>query len=75
MRPWWSVNSADTSARIVSLRRYISLLNQEQKRLNWILASASATSAEHADAETSARMISEKLHRAEKELTDLEIKR
>ena len=66
---------SNTAARIVSLRRYISLLQQEEKRLKWILASTVAPNAERTDAETNVRVISGKLINAEKELADLELKR
>ena len=66
---------SNTAARIVSLRRYISLLQQEEKRLKWILASTVAPNPERTDAETDVRVISGKLINAEKELADLELKR
>jgi hypothetical protein len=63
---------SNTSARIVSLRRYISLLQQEEKRLKWILASTVVTNAERMEAEISAKTVVEKLRNAEKELGKLE---
>jgi hypothetical protein len=66
---------SNTAARIVSLRRYISLLQQEEKRLKWILASTVAPNPERANAETDVRVISGKLINAEQELAELELKR
>jgi len=63
---------SNTAARIVSLRRYISLLQQEEKRLKWILASTVAPNAEHTNAEISVKTVVEKLRNAEKELGKLE---
>jgi hypothetical protein len=58
-------------ARIVSLTRYISLLHQEEKRLNWLISSTVASTAEHTDAEINAKTVTEKLRNAEKELRNL----
>ena len=63
------VNKGD---RIVSLKRYISLLHQEEKRLNWLISSTVASGAEHTDAEINARTVIEKLRNAEKELGKLQ---
>ena len=63
---------ANKGARIVSLKRYISLLHQEQKRLNWLISSTVASTAERTDAEINARTVIEKLRNAEKELGKLE---
>ena len=60
----------DNGARLVSLKRYISLLHQEEKRLNWLISST--FTAERADAEINARTVIEKLRNAEKELGELE---
>ena len=57
-------------ARIRSLKRYISLLHQEEKRLNWQISSTLA--AERTGAEINARTVIEKLRNAEKELGELE---
>jgi hypothetical protein len=57
-------------ARIQSLKRYISLLHQEEKRLNWLISSTLA--AERTGAEINARTVIEKLRNAEKELGELE---
>ena len=65
----------DSAARITVLRRYISLLNLEEKRLNWILASTTAVHPQRADAERDVSAISEKLRKAVRELSDLELKR
>jgi hypothetical protein len=59
-------------ARIVSLKRYISLLHQEEKRLNWLISSTVATTAERTDAEINARTVIEKLRNAERELGKLQ---
>jgi hypothetical protein len=58
-------------ARIASLKRYISLLNQEEKRLNWLISSTVASTAARTDAEIFARTVIEKLRSAEKELEKL----
>jgi hypothetical protein len=60
----------NNGARILSLKRYISLLQQEEKRLNWLISSTLA--AERTGAENSARAVTEKLHNAESELRELE---
>jgi hypothetical protein len=57
-------------ARIVSLNRYISLLLQEEKRLNWVISSTAST-AERTDAEINTRTVIEKLRNAETELGKL----
>ena len=62
---------ANKGAQIVSLKRYISLLHQEQKRLNWLISSTVASTAEHTDAEINAKTVTEKLRNAEKELRNL----
>jgi hypothetical protein len=64
---------SDKSARIDTLGRYITLLRQEEKRLKWITASTSATNPENIDAAANLRVTSEKLIRAERELSDLEL--
>jgi hypothetical protein len=63
------------TARILSLRRYVSLLQQEEKRLNWVHNSAQATAQQQANADNTLRRITEKLHNAERELAGLEDKR
>jgi hypothetical protein len=63
------------SAHITSLRRYISLLNQEEKRLKWITTSTSAKSVENIEAVADLEVNSEKLISAERELFDLELGR
>jgi len=62
---------ANKGARIISLKRYISLLHQEEKRLNWLISSTVASTAERTDAEINARTVIEKLRNAEKELGKL----
>jgi hypothetical protein len=64
---------SDKSARIASLRRYISLLRQEEKRLKWITTSTSAANVENIHATANLRVISEKLISAERELSNLEL--
>ena len=58
-------------ARILSLKRYISLLHQEEKRLNWLISSTVVSTAARADAEVNAKAVIEKLRKAEKELREL----
>ena len=58
------------SARIEALRKYISLLRQEESRLDWVSARASATDRAQAGAAMEAN--SKKLHNADKELRELE---
>ena len=69
------MNRPDTSARIISLRRYVDLLNLEEKRLKWIIGSTTAPNPERADAQANVKVILEKLRMAEKELSDLEFYR
>jgi hypothetical protein len=59
------------TARIIALRRYISLLQQEEKRLKWVHNSAQATLQQQAEADRSLRIVTEKLHNAERELGSL----
>jgi hypothetical protein len=63
----------DTTTRVVSLRRYVSLLRQEEKRLKWISGSPLGTTIQRSEAVTGLDAITGKLHRAEKELTKLEM--
>lgn len=63
----------DTSARITSLRRYIGLLHLVEKRLKWVLGNTAAHNPEHADAQRDVKVISDKLRKAERELSDLEL--
>ena len=63
---------ANKGDRIVSLKRYISLLHQEEKRLNWLILSTVSSKAERTDAEINARTVIEKLRNAETELRKLE---
>ena len=69
------MKTPDTSGRITSLRRYISLLIDEEKRLNWVVGTTTAPNPEHANAEANVKVISEKLRKAEKELFGLELYR
>ena len=63
---------ANKGDRIVFLKRYISLLHQEEKRLNWLILSTVSSKTERTDAEINARTVIEKLRNAEKELGKLE---
>jgi len=63
---------ANKGDRIVSLKRYISLLHQEEKRLNWLILSTVSSKTERTDAEINARTVIEKLRNAETELRKLE---
>jgi hypothetical protein len=58
-------------ARITILKRYVSLLRQEEKHLKWITTSTSATNVENIEASAKLRVISEKLSSAERSLSDL----
>jgi hypothetical protein len=58
--------------RIVVLKRYIALLQLEEKRLKWVSASASSPSGNRADAERDLSALAEKLRKAEQELGRLE---
>jgi hypothetical protein len=62
----------DRSARISSLRRYISLLRSEENRLNGVISSKIASLVQRSDAEIGLREIAEKLLNADKELVRLE---
>jgi hypothetical protein len=62
---------ANTGARIISLKRYISLLQQEEKRLNWLISSTVASTAAREDGEINVRAVIEKLRKAGKELREL----
>jgi hypothetical protein len=66
---------ADTAARVVSLRRYVSLLRQEEKRLMFAGASQIGGADQRPEAITGLDEITGKLHNAEKELTKLELGR
>jgi hypothetical protein len=64
---------SDKFARITTLRRYVSLLRLEEKRLKWITTSTSVTNVENIEAAADLRVISEKLISAERELINLEL--
>ena len=66
---------ADTTARVVSLRRYVSLLRQQEKRLKSASVSSQGTTIQGTEAGAGADVITGKLHNAEKELTKLELGR
>lgn len=59
-------------SRIVTLRRYISLLRQEEQRLRGVVVSDLSTQQKRLEAETERRQVAEKLARAEQELSGLE---
>lgn len=61
----------DKSARIASLKRYISLLQQEEKRLKWVSTSTIVSTSERTEAQMKIKSISEKLIKAEEELFGL----
>jgi hypothetical protein len=61
------------SARIITLHRYISLLQAEENRLKWIATSTSATKVVNIDSAAKLKVISEKLSSAERELSNLEL--
>jgi hypothetical protein len=56
--------------RNVTLSRYISLLEMEEKRLKWITTSTSATNTENIEAAAKLKVITEKLAGAERELAN-----
>jgi hypothetical protein len=60
------------AAKIVTLRRYIWLLRQEENRLGWVRASAMANVQDRADAESAWQQNAQKLQRADKELRETE---
>jgi hypothetical protein len=62
---------SDKSTHITSLRRYVSLLRQEEKRLKWKATSTRVANVENIAAAADLRAISEKLISAERELFDL----
>lgn len=66
---------ADTTAHVISLRRYVSLLRQEERRLKWVNTSPLGTSVQRASATADIDTITGKLHNAEKELARLEVGR
>ena len=72
----WVVYSGymdNRSARIAALKRYISLLQQEEKRMTWVVAHSSlAREVNRRDAESNLRLTTEKITKAEAELKTLE---
>jgi hypothetical protein len=65
--------TATKSPRIIALKRYISLLQTEEKHLKWITSSTSATKVVSIDSAAKLKVVTEKLARAERELSDLEL--
>ena len=59
-------------ARIDSLKRYISLLEKEEKRLRWVVSSNAATQSVRVQANDDLVRILEKITKARAELRDLE---
>jgi len=60
------------SARVVTLRRYIALLRQEESRLSWILGSPRASEQTRVEASAALQLAVEKLSKADRELQALE---
>ena len=63
------------ASRIVTLKRYISLLKQEEKRLLWVISASASTVQQHASADASLKELDLKLTKAEDELRDFESRR
>lgn len=63
------------NARIGALKRYITLLEHEEKRLTWLKSAPSVTERERIDAESTLRLNTEKISKAEVELKTLEVRR
>jgi hypothetical protein len=61
-------------ARTAALRRYITLLQQEERRLNQVRRSPRAKQQDRDSAETGLRSVAEKILHADKELRELESK-
>ena len=59
------------AARIVTLNRYISLLQTEEKRLKWLTTSTSSANTENITAAANLKVVTEKLVKAERELAEL----
>ena len=70
-----SQTDEDALQRIAALKRYISLLELEEKRLNWLRFSQSSSERERTDAGSNWRLNTEKITRAEMELKTLEVRR
>lgn len=64
----------NSGARIVTLKRYISLLDQEENRLNWVKGSPHANEQNRAEADASLRANATKRDNAQKELRGLEVR-
>ena len=60
------------SARVVTLRRYIALLRQEESRLSWILSSPRASEQIRIEANSALQVAVQKLSKADRELRALE---
>ena len=72
MYPAWTDNR---NARVKALRRYISLLELEEKRLNWLKSSPTVSQQERMSAESNLRLNTEKITKAETELETLQVRR
>ena len=71
----YSVCMDNRSGQIAALRRYISLLELEDKRLSWLKSSQSVSERDRTDANSNWRLNTEKITRAEMELKTLEVRR
>ena len=72
MYPAWM---AKRNARIDALKRYIFLLEREEKRLTWLKSSQSVTEQERMGVESNLRLNTDKITKAETELKTLEVRR
>jgi hypothetical protein len=63
------------ASRIVTLKRYISLLKQEEKRLLWVISASTSTGQQPASANANLKELDQKLTKAEDELRDFESRR
>ena len=64
----------NSAARIVALKRYISLLYQEENRLNWVKGSPHANEQNRVDTDASLLANAVKRDNAENELRGLEVR-
>lgn len=62
----------ENSARVVTLRRYIALLRQEESRLSWIVSSPRALEQTRARRVPALQLVVQKLSKADRELRALE---
>jgi len=59
------------AARITFLKRYISMLQQDEKRLNWVISSSIVSEIQREEARVDLKGVLEKLMKAEDELMSL----